>query len=184
MPVRKKKRFIWIVLTVVFCVASFAGGYYYNQWRTFGQSEYTVRVLDVIDGDTIEIEWFGGVSRLRIVGIDTLETRRGKKIRQQAETWGLSEEEAHDLGIAAKHLAIDQLNNHMVTIRFPSGKIGRDTFGRLLAYVYIDGTDFGQYLVQKGLAYTRSESHARDRYYEWPMMQARNDRVGIHTKGR
>ena len=29
-------------------------------------------------------------------------------------------------------------------IRFPSGQIERDSFGRLLAYVYVDDLDFGE----------------------------------------
>ena len=183
MAVKRKKRFGGFLLTIIFCAASFAGGYYYYEWKIFGQAEYTTSVLDVVDGDTIEVEWFGGVSRLRLVGIDTLETRHNKKLREQAAEWGLSEAEAYELGQKAKKITQDRLIGQLVTIQFPSGEIERDAFGRLLAYVFHNESDYGLFLVQQGLAYTRKESHIRERYYEWPMVQSRNDGMGIHKNG-
>ncbi len=181
MAVKQRKRFRGTLFWLVFCAASFAGGHYFHYWKTFMQSEYDVKVAAVLDGDTMEVEWFGGVSRLRIVGIDTFETKRGKKLRQQAEELGLTEDRAYELGKTAMALAEDELLNRTVTIRFPSGAIERDNFGRLLAYVYVDGGDYGLRLLAEGLAYPRPESHVREKYYQWPVVQARNDKKGIYA---
>jgi hypothetical protein len=35
----------------------------------------------VIDGDTIKIEWSGGIESVRIQGIEAPETRRGKRLK-------------------------------------------------------------------------------------------------------
>ena len=181
MPV-KKKRFRGTFFWIVFCAASFAGGNYFHYWRMFKAPEHTVHVVQVLDGDTIEIEWFGGVSRVRIVGIDTLETRHSKKLRGQAKKLGLSEERAYQLGQEAKKRAKKLLLGKDVKIKFPSGEIQRDNFGRLLAYVYINNTDFGLYPMTEGLAYPRKEHHLRDKYYQWPIIQAKNDHKGIYAK--
>jgi len=177
----EKKRFRGTFFWLIFVAASFAGGYYFHDWKTFKQPEYSVKVVEVLDGDTIGVEWFGGVSRLRIVGIDTLETRHSKKLREQAERFGISEDYAYEMGQRAKQKAKDLLLDNTVTIKFPNGRIERDNFGRLLAYVYTGSSDYGIYLITQGLAYPREEDHVRDKYYEWPVIQAKNDKKGIYA---
>lgn len=171
--------FTRFLMTLILCGASFYGGFRYHHWKVYEQSEYWVPVVAVHDGDTMEIEWFRGVARLRIVGIDAFETRRGPKLREQGERWGLSEDRALQLGELARQTVADAVTGKLVRIKFPSGQIERDSFGRLLAYVYVDNTDLGLHLLSKGLVYPRPEAHIRDKYYEWPLMQARNFKQGI-----
>jgi micrococcal nuclease len=182
MAKQRTSRLPWFFLTLIFCAASFAGGYYFYDWRTTHRTTYPVTVTDVIDGDTIEVEWFGGVSRLRLIGVDTFETKHNRKLRRQAADWGVSEERAYNLGHLAKIFGEDTLLGREVTIQFAGDGIQRDAFGRLLAYVFVNEEDYGILLLQNGLAYTREEEHPRQGYYEWPMVQAENDGKGIHAR--
>lgn len=167
------------LLLVVLCAVSFAGGYYFHHWHTFLRSSYRVKVVGILDGDTFDVEWFGGVARVRVVGIDTFETTKNKKLAEQAAQWKLSVDRALALGKQAKGLAEMRLLGQTVTIKFPKGRIERESFGRLLAYVYLGKVDFGKYLLEEGLAYARPEDHVREKYYQWPMIQAKNDKKGM-----
>lgn len=174
--------FTRIVLTLLLCGAAFYGGYRYHHWKVYDQSEYLVSVVNVVDGDTMDIDWFRGVARLRIVGIDTFETSRNKKLREQVAQWGIGEDRGMELGRQAKEDVAQAVTGKLVRIKFASGEIERDSFGRLLAYVYVDGVDLGLHLMSEGLAYPRPEGHVRDKYYDWPIMQARNYRKGLFAK--
>ncbi|OQA29471.1 MAG: SPBc2 prophage-derived endonuclease YokF precursor [Verrucomicrobia bacterium ADurb.Bin345] len=171
--------FTRIVVTAALCGAAFYGGYRYHHWKVYDQAEYLVQVVNVVDGDTLDIDWFRGVARLRIVGIDTFESRHGAKLKSQAEEWGVTDGRAADLGRLATEAVQTAVTGKLVRIKFPSGSIERDSFGRLLAYVYVDGVDLGLHLMANGLAYPRPEAHVRDKYYEWPLLQARNYRKGM-----
>jgi micrococcal nuclease len=174
--------FTRIVITLLLCGAAFYGGYRYHHWKVYEASEYLVQVVNVVDGDTLDIDWFRGVARLRIVGIDTFESRRGRKLKEQADEWGVTEDRGMELGRLATEVVQGAVTGKIIRIKFPSGDIERDAFGRLLAYVYVDGVDLGLHLMANGLAYPRPEGHIRDKYYEWPLMQARNFRKGMFAE--
>ena len=87
-----------------------------------------VRVIRIIDGDTIEIE---GGERVRYIGINTPET---------VECFGL---EATDRNEALVEGRIVGLERDVSEI---------DSFGRLLRYVYVDGVMVNELLVRKGYA--------------------------------
>lgn len=177
--------FVRVLFVLLLCAGSFYGGYRYHHWKVYKQSEYLVRVVHVHDGDTMDVEWFRGVARLRIVGIDAFETSKGAKLSEQARMWGLTEERALELGMQAQRTVAQAVSGKWVRIKFPEGEIQTDSFGRLLAYVYVDNRDLGLYLLSQGLAYPRPEAHIRQKYYEWPLMQARNYKLGMFAdKGR
>lgn len=173
----------WLIVLLLTAAASFFGGYYYQYWKVFKQDTFKAKVIRVLDGDTIEVELFGDTQHLRIVGLDTFETKHCKKLRQQSKDWGLTEAQGLKIGQSAKKMAEDFLLERYVTLRFPGGAgMETDAFGRLLAYVYIDGRDFGKMLIEEGLAYARPEDHLREKYYQWPVMQARNAHKGMFAK--
>lgn len=182
MPQQGTGHFTRFLITLALCAACFYGGYRYHHWKVYEQSQYLVQVVAVHDGDTMDIDWFRGVARLRIVGIDAFETRRGAKLTEQCQKWGLTEERALQLAEIARQTVAEAVTGKLIRIRFPSGEIERDSFGRLLAYVYVDNVDLGLHLLSKGLAYPRPEAHVRDKYYEWPLMQARNYKLGMFAE--
>lgn len=102
----------------------------------------TIRVIGVVDGDTLRAEMVGAPSPLnkisiRIAGIDTPEIR-GK--------CGPEKEKAR----AAKRFLLDKFSAaRAVTF----GTLDWDKYGgRVLADVYFDGQDVGQMLINQGLA--------------------------------
>lgn len=105
-------------------------------------------VVDVIDGDTIEVD---GVGRVRLVGVDT--------------------PEMGDCGYdaARDQLAALVLGESVELV--PGGVDDRDRYDRLLRYVDVDGVDAGLLLIEEGLAVSRYDSrdgygeHRRERAY-------------------
>ena len=105
-------------------------------------------MVDVIDGDTIEVD---GVGRVRLVGVDT------------PEIGDCGYDEARD------ELADLVLGESVELV--PGGVDDRDRYDRLLRYVYVDGRDAGLLLIEEGLAVSRYDSrdgygeHTREREY-------------------
>ena len=89
-------------------------------------------VLDIIDGDTLDVEIDGHEERVRIFGIDTAE--RGERCFAEASS-------------RLADLAADE-------IRLAADARERDSYGRLLRYVYTPaGLSIDATLIAEGLAY-------------------------------
>ncbi|MDZ4339467.1 MAG: thermonuclease family protein [candidate division NC10 bacterium] len=99
----------------------------------------TVKVVRVIDGDTIKIcciEW--RLESVRYIGINTPETHHATK---GVEAYGKEAAEANARLVSGKSIRLE----------FDVGR--RDRHGRLLAYVYLeDGTFANAWLVEHGYA--------------------------------
>lgn len=98
-----------------------------------------VKVLRIVDGDTIEVLIAGEVEDIRYIGIDTPES---VKPDSPVECFG---EEASDLNA-------DLVEGTRVRLVFDREL--RDRFGRLLAYVYRGSTFVNAELVERGFATT------------------------------
>jgi len=124
-------------------------------------NENTVLVTRVIDGDTIEIE---GGYRVRYIGIDTPE--KGEPYYWEA-------------------LKANQELVEGKRIRLEGDVEDRDKYGRLLRYVWVDGTMVNAELVRLGYAY--SYSLPPDLKYQAHLLQlereAREHRLGLWGRG-
>ena len=107
----------------------------------------------VVDGDTIKVHWRGRLESVRIVGIDAPEIRRGRQLSRQAEGAGLTEAEALELGRRATTRLRELTGEKWVRLVFAYSEGKRDPWGRLLAYVEVDGRDLGETLLREGLAW-------------------------------
>jgi len=103
----------------------------------------SVKCIEVVDGDTIKVEYQGRVEKVRLIGVDTPETVHPNKpveyFGREASAFTRSLAEGKD-----------------VTLEFDWQK--RDKYGRLLAYVYLpDGTMLNKKLIEQGYghAYTK-----------------------------
>ena len=121
---------------------------------------YEVDVIDVADGDTVDIRFANGyVDTVRILGIDTPETGGTEETTQEWE--GLSDEGyLKDRGDAASGFAWENLGGETVQIRFDDEEPLRGDFGRLLAYVDFDADGSGSYDTPYNRAAVR-EGYAR-----------------------
>lgn len=99
----------------------------------------SVRVVRAIDGDTIEVTIDGGTDDVRYIGVDTPET---VKPGEPVQCYGPQ-------ASAFNHRLVDG-----ETVRLVFDRELRDVYGRLLAYVYADGTFVNAELIRGGYART------------------------------
>jgi micrococcal nuclease len=94
-----------------------------------------------VDGDTIDVNMNGTTERIRMIGVDTPET---KKPDSPVQCYG---PEASDF-------AKQTLTGKSVRLDADPLDDNRDRYGRLLRYVYLqDGTLFEEALITKGYAF-------------------------------
>lgn len=90
----------------------------------------------VVDGDTIVVSIGGIEEKVRLIGVDTPESRINKRAHLQEKDLGKDVESIVDLGKKAKDYTKSQLNGFdKVYLEFDVQK--RDKYGRILAYVYL-----------------------------------------------
>lgn len=100
-----------------------------------------VKVLEVVDGDTIKVELSSKKETIRLLLIDTPETKHPRLGKQP---FG---EEASEF--AKKVMPI----NSEVFLEFDVSGMSRDKYGRLLAYVWLDEKKlYNEEVIGKGLA--------------------------------
>lgn len=122
--------------------------------------------VNVIDGDTIDVRTDNGDKmRIRLLGIDTMETHNELKMAEQAEQHGRSPEQIRLLGERAKRELRDYALNAPVKWEIPQGTPLRDPYDRVLAYVSVGDQDLGEFLLSSGLAEVRRDNHPRKSQY-------------------
>jgi len=101
-------------------------------------TRHLVEIEKVVDGDTVYIENpVYGETKIRLDAIDT------------PEVFSSSCEREKEMGKLAKEAAEDFLDSDEI-ILITNGKKGK--YGRLIARLEVDGVDFGQAMLSKGLA--------------------------------
>ncbi len=100
------------------------------------QSNFAVEVLSVVDGDTIKIDYKGQKESIRLIGIDTPESRVNKKTKKDAKRSGKDIETIIAMGKrAAAYVESLVKTGGTVAIEFDVQE--RDKYKRLLGYVYL-----------------------------------------------
>ena len=97
-----------------------------------------VELVKTIDGDTIKIKYEGKEQNVRYLLIDTPETNHPHLGKQP-------------FGQKAKERNTELMNSGKLEIEFDIGE-RVDKYGRLLAYIYIDGVSVQEKLLEEGLA--------------------------------
>jgi micrococcal nuclease len=96
-----------------------------------------IRVAHVVDGDTIEVTVDGRRETVRLLGVDTPETvHPGRPVEC--------------FGPEASAFTHSRLLGR--TVRLTFDRVRRDPYGRLLAYVEVDGRRFNDVLLAGGYA--------------------------------
>ena len=104
--------------------------------NTQGPVLYTV--TRVIDGDTIEVDYNGTLEKVRLIGVDTPESVHPDSSKNTEE------------GILASDYTKERLEGKQVELEFDIQQ--RDQYGRLLAYVWVDGVMYNKTLLEDGVA--------------------------------
>jgi micrococcal nuclease len=121
------------------------------------------RVLRVVDGDTIEVSIDGRVEDVRYIGIDTPES---VKPDEPVQCFGPEAAEENERLVAGR----------TVELRFDAEL--RDTYGRLLAYVYAGPRLVNAELVRRGYARTLTIPPNDSRADAFARLERRAGRLG------
>ena len=126
------------VIVAVLAAASLGG------WRlgtarssAAGPERGAARVIAVIDGDTVDVAWAGRHERVRLLGVDAPETLDPRR-------------PVGCFGPEASAFTSRRLLGRAVQLKFDRQQ--RDRYGRLLAYLEIDGRRFNDELLAGGYA--------------------------------
>jgi micrococcal nuclease len=143
---------------------------------------WTVEVVRVIDGDTIEVRFPDGHTEdVRLLGVDTPEVHVAV---DPPEYEGIPDTEAgrdwlRDWGHKASEFARNQLGDKTVEIATDPQADRRGSYGRLLVYVYVDGRNFNRQLIEQGYARLYdSDFSSRDAFASAEQTAQSND-VGL-----
>ena len=109
-------------------------------------------VLRVVDGDTLKVDYNGQKESIRLIGIDTPESRINKKTKKDAKRSGEDIEAIIAMGKRATAYVEGLVKlGDTITIEFDVQE--RDRYGRLLGYVYLsNGKMLNEEIVKAGYA--------------------------------
>lgn len=133
-----------------------------------GPTDY-FKVVHVVDGDTIDVDYYGKKERIRMIGINTPESVDPRK---PVECFG---REAAD---EAKKL----LSGKSVSLENDKTQSDRDKYGRLLRYVMIEhDVFFNLEMIKRGLAYeyTYNAPYKYQKEFKSAQQDARNNKRGL-----
>ncbi len=122
-------------MIVVVAAAALLGGWWLDPARR--ASDQPWRVLEVVDGDTIVARRGERTETVRLLGVDTPETRHPDR---PVECYGPEATAFTDARLAGELVALETDTER------------RDDYGRLLAYVTVDGVGFNEALLRAGYA--------------------------------
>jgi len=127
------------------------------------------QVIRVVDGDTVVIKYNGKYEKVRLLCVDTPESVHPDK------------KQNIPMGKVASKYTQKKLIGKYVNLEFEIKKI-RGNYGRLLAYVFVDGQNLNLDLVRQGLSpyytkYGKSEKH--DSEFRAAEKQARKEELNI-----
>jgi micrococcal nuclease len=128
-----KKSFLFLLIILFFLPVYISAT---SQDKTYGNT--TVTVLKIIDGDTLKIRYKGKKESIRLIGIDTPETRKNNKAYRDAKISGKDIDAIISQGKKATSYVKSLVKKgDMIQIEFDIQT--RDKYGRFLGYVYLKG---------------------------------------------
>lgn len=110
-------------------------------------------VEKITDGDTFSVIFNGRKEKIRLIGIDTPESRRNERSKKQSKEEKLDQEEIVAMGKEAKAFIARQIKKgDQVRLEFDVQE--RDRYGRFLCYVYLeDERMLNEIIIEEGYAY-------------------------------
>jgi micrococcal nuclease len=133
-----------VVVAIVIAAASFSGWWFgrngpgtpLNPSAVTG-SRFAARVTEAVDGDTVHVQTARGPDIVRMLGINTPETHHPTK---PVECYGPEASAYTEQRLTGRSVELELDVEH------------RDKYGRLLAYVILDGRRFNDELLERGYA--------------------------------
>ena len=148
---------------------------------TTPQTNFAVKVLSIVDGDTLKINYKGQKESIRLIGIDTPESRINKKTKKDAKRSGTDIEPIIAMGKKATAY-VESLVKPGDTITIELDVQERDRYGRLLCYVYLsNGKMLNEEIIKAGYANVMTippDVKYKDKFFK-VCQEARERKVGL-----
>lgn len=158
-----------LILAIVYI--AFSNNLISTQPTILEEGEYDV--TEVVDGDTVKIDFKGTEETVRLIGVDTPET---KHPNQPIECFG---QEATDK-------LSELLEGHKIKVEFDTSQSKRDRYNRLLIYIYRseDNLFINKYMIEEGYAfeYTYEKPYKYQREFQNAELNARTGRNGLWSE--
>ncbi len=115
-------------------------------------AQQTTTVVRIVDGDTLKIRYWGKDESIRLIGIDTPESRVNKKAKRDAKRSGQDIKTITSMGKRATEYVESLVKpGDLITIELDAQE--RDRYDRLLGYVYLsNGKMLNEEIVKAGYA--------------------------------
>ncbi len=115
-------------------------------------AQQTTTVVRIVDGDTLKVRYWGKDESIRLIGIDTPESRVNKKAKRDAKRSGQDIKTITAMGKRATEYVESLVRSgDLITIEFDVQQ--RDRYDRLLGYVYLsNGKMLNEEIVKAGYA--------------------------------
>ena len=117
-------------------------------------AQQTTTVTRIVDGDTLKVFYLGNEESIRLIGIDTPESRVNKKTKKDAERNNQDIKIIIEMGKKATRYVKGLVKpGDLITIELDVQE--RDRYGRILGYVYLsNGKMLNEEIVKAGYAMT------------------------------
>jgi micrococcal nuclease len=138
---------------------------------TYAQSAFTV--VQVVDGDTLDVQTAAGVLRIRMTGIDAPESCN------EATPDGCKKRPSQPSGQLAKRSFKTLIEGKSVQLECQPNA---DRYGRNLCLVFHNGVDVGAAMLQAGLAWVYKSKYTPANYSTLEQ-GARDKRLGLWAEG-
>lgn len=144
---------------------------------------YNATLVDVTDGDTIDVTVNGRKDTVRFLGVDTPETQA----ENAPSEFGLANTSSNRAclrryGEEATQFVENNLDK-TIEIRTDSEADRRGSYGRLLAYIYNGNESLNRMLLEEGLARMYESSFSKREEYSRLEKQAREEDLGVWSCG-
>jgi micrococcal nuclease len=157
------------------CTNPEAKNYNPDATKSDGSCKYaqkTYEVTRVVDGDTIEINYNGSEEKVRLIGLDTTES---KDPRKKVQCFSKEASSQMRQLVSGKEVKLEQ------------GPMSdnRGYYGRLLRYVYLpNGTHVNAWMIKQGYGYSYTKyPHSKQSQFEQYEQQARENKRGLWADG-
>lgn len=134
----------FISFMLILCFADISSG-------VCAEREFAL-VLEVVDGDTIRVDYNGSKKSVRLIGIDAPECRINNKAKSDSQNLGRDVVSIVQQGGRARAFVRSLIaSGSVVYLEFDVQRL--DKYNRLLAYVYLsDGRMLNEEIVREGFA--------------------------------
>ncbi len=137
------------------------------------------RVVEIVDGDTVKVFTSSdGKLTVRLLGIDTPELETSLRARREGV--------ADCLAVEASAALSGLIAGKDIKLELDTNKDSYDKYGRMLAYIFVDGANINQQMIEQGYAYEytyRAEQYKYQKQFKSAQKQAEAKRVGLWAPG-